>query len=75
VNHILRNDSFRDKPNVKELEIIIIDDGSTDGTGGFQIDWLNSIQEIHVIHQCNGGLSLPETRVRTLQLANGLHFR
>lgn len=39
------------------LEIIIVDDGSTDKTGSIAEEWAANDQRISVIHQPNGGLS------------------
>lgn len=39
------------------LEIILIDDGSTDSTGSLCDEWANRDDRIMVIHQDNGGLS------------------
>lgn len=41
----------------QNLEIIIVDDGSTDDTARKADDWLSKDGRIHVIHQKNGGLS------------------
>ena len=39
------------------LEIILVDDGSTDNSGKICDDYLNKDNRIHVIHKVNGGLS------------------
>jgi len=39
------------------MEIIIVDDGSVDGTGGICDRWANQDKRIRVIHQKNGGMS------------------
>lgn len=41
----------------KELEIILVDDGSTDASGRICDEFLNLDQRIKVIHKKNGGLS------------------
>lgn len=42
----------------KELEIILVDDGSTDGSGKICDDYALNDPRIHVIHQVNKGLSV-----------------
>jgi len=39
------------------LEIILVDDGSTDGSGQLCDDWLTRDSRVKVIHKSNGGLS------------------
>ena len=39
------------------LEILVVDDGSNDGSGGMCDQWAKRDQRIRVIHQANGGLS------------------
>lgn len=41
----------------KNLEIILVDDGSTDNSGEVCDQWKNKDSKIKVIHQVNGGLS------------------
>ena len=41
----------------KELEIIIVDDGSTDGSGAICEEYASSDSRIKLIHQSNRGLS------------------
>lgn len=43
--------------SMKEFEVIIVDDGSTDGTGPLCDAIESQDQRIRVIHQANGGLS------------------
>lgn len=51
------------------LEIIVIDDGSTDSSGKICDFWERSDRRIHVIHKENGGLS--DARNVGIQAANG----
>lgn len=37
------------------LEIILVDDGSTDGSGQLCDDWLTRDSRVKVIHKSNGG--------------------
>ena len=45
------------KQSYKDLEIILVDDGSTDETVGIVDKWAAMDERIRVIHQVNGGLS------------------
>lgn len=42
---------------IKALEIILVDDGSTDESGALCDNWAQKDERIRVIHQKNGGLS------------------
>lgn len=39
------------------LEILLVDDGSTDGSGALCDEWVKKDSRIHVVHKENGGLS------------------
>lgn len=54
---------------LKKIEIILIDDGSTDNSGVLCDKWLKIDQRIQVIHKINGGLS--SARNVGLQIAKG----
>lgn len=41
----------------RDLEIILVDDGSTDKSSGMCDDWAEKDQRIRVVHKPNGGLS------------------
>jgi len=53
----------------KNLEIILVDDGSPDGCPAICDEWAKRDTRIHVIHKINGGLS--DARNAGLQLATG----
>jgi len=53
----------------KNLEIILIDDGSTDGCGELCDEFGKKDQRIHVIHKQNGGLS--DARNKGIDVASG----
>lgn len=46
----------------RELSIILVDDGSTDGSGNLCDQWGNKDDRIQVIHQVNGGLAAARNR-------------
>ena len=53
----------------QNLEIILVDDGSTDGSGKNCDSWAQKDARIMVVHQCNKGVSA--ARNCGLELANG----
>ncbi len=53
----------------QNLEIILVDDGSTDGSGRICDEYEKMDKRIRVIHKCNGGLS--DARNTGLDLAKG----
>lgn len=55
-----------------DLEIILVDDGSTDTSGKLCDDWARKDSRIKVIHKQNGGLS--DARNAGIDLANGSWF-
>lgn len=55
-----------------DLEIILVDDGSTDESGNLCDDWASRDERIVVIHKQNGGLS--SARNRGLQEAHGKYI-
>ena len=61
-------DSILDS-SYKDLELILIDDGSSDGSGGICDRYAQSHQRIRVIHQANAGVSA--ARNAGLALATG----
>lgn len=57
------------KQTYSELEIILVDDGSTDDSGIICEQWKNKDNRIKVIHQGNGGLA--HARNEGMKLATG----
>ena len=57
------------KQNYKNLDIIVVDDGSKDKTGSVIDDYAAKDNRIHAIHQPNGGL--PNARNTGMKYANG----
>lgn len=53
----------------KDLEIIVVDDGSTDGSGNKCDEWARKDNRIKVIHKENGGLS--DARNVGMQMVSG----
>lgn len=56
----------------KNLEIILVDDGSTDSSGKICDEYLDKDERITVVHQKNGGLS--QARNRGLEESNGKYI-
>ena len=57
------------KQTYKELEIILVDDGSTDLSGQLCEQWKEKDSRIIVIHKANGGLS--SARNAGIEIAKG----
>ena len=55
--------------NFNDYEIILVDDGSNDGSGAICDEYQNKYKNIKVIHQANSGLS--EARNEGLKIAKG----
>jgi len=68
------NSVYNQGLNNSEFEVIIIDDGSTDGGGELADQLAAKFDNLFVIHQPNGGLGF--VRNRGIDIANGryLHF-
>ena len=56
----------------KNLEIILVDDGSTDGSGKLCDEWAEKDNRVKVFHKENGGAST--ARNLALQYASGMYF-
>ena len=54
---------------LKEIEIIVIDDGSTDSSGKILDDYQSELEKIKVIHKQNAGVSA--ARNTGLEVASG----
>ncbi|EOS48867.1 hypothetical protein C809_01978 [Lachnospiraceae bacterium MD335] len=57
------------KQTYKNLEIILVDDGSPDNSGDICEDYADKDRRIKVIHKCNGGLS--DARNIGIEFASG----
>lgn len=60
------------KQTYKKLEIILVDDGSTDSSGKKCDEWKNIDDRIIVIHKKNGGLS--SARNAGIDIAKGKYI-
>lgn len=54
---------------LKEIEVIIVDDGSDDGSGAIADEYAQSFQNFTCIHKENGGLA--SARTRGMEIASG----
>ena len=55
-----------------DLEIILVDDGSTDRSGSICDEYLSIDSRVRVLHKENGGLS--DARNHGIELANGSYL-
>ena len=60
------------KQKLKDIEIILVDDGSTDLSGKICDEWKTRDSRIQVIHKKNGGLS--DARNVGVELAKGKYI-
>ena len=60
------------KQKLKDIEIILVDDGSTDLSGKICDEWKTKDSRIQVIHKKNGGLS--DARNVGVELAKGKYI-
>lgn len=51
------------------MEVILVDDGSTDGSGALADAWVEKVDNVRVIHKANGGLS--DARNAGIAIATG----
>lgn len=56
----------------KNLEILLIDDGSTDNSGHFCDEYAEQDHRVKVVHKSNGGLS--DARNRGIEIASGQYI-
>lgn len=56
----------------RQLEIFLVDDGSTDHSGGICDQWAQKDSRIRVIHKMNGGLS--DARNAGIEVASGSYY-
>lgn len=57
------------RQSYENLEIILVDDGSTDNSPNLCDEWIKRDERIRVIHKINGGLS--DARNAGLEVARG----
>lgn len=57
------------RQDYKNMEIILVDDGSTDASGSICEEWAADYTNITVVHKKNGGLS--DARNAGIEIANG----